>query len=225
MGFVLATARKDLLRLRRDWPSLLLWIGIPLLVGGILVLMFGGDASPRARLLVADEDESIVGRLVTGGFSQGPLAEIVDVEAVESDEGRRRIEKGDGSAFLVIPEGFGDALLDGRAASLELVTNPSQSILPEILVSSLDVELEAAEVLRRLYNRVGDRLVLISVGGIETADDAWDRIVSGASLLQGYTGFIYGGGLWAKHIHDGIARRLHEGGFSSLSEAVGSAAR
>ena len=61
-------------------------------------------------------------------------------------------------------------------------------------------------MLRRLYNRVGDRLVLISVGGIETADDAWDRITSGASLLQGYTGFIYGGGLWAKHIHDGIAR-------------------
>ena len=81
----------------------------------------------------------------------------------------------------------------------------------------------SAEVLRRLYRRVGDRLVLISVGGIETADDAWDRITSGASLLQGYTGFIYGGGLWAKHIHDGLARRLHEGGFASLADAVGSA--
>ena len=79
-------------------------------------------------------------------------------------------------------------------------------------------------MLRRLYGRVGDRLVLISVGGIETADDAWDRITAGASLLQGYTGFIYGGGLWAKHIHDGLARRLHEGGFASLSDAVGSAA-
>jgi len=73
--------------------------------------------------------------------------------------------------------------------------------------------------------RVGDRIVLISVGGIETADDAWDRITSGASLLQGYTGFIYGGGLWAKHIHDGLARKLHEGGFTSLADAVGSAAR
>lgn len=92
-------------------------------------------------------------------------------------------------------------------------------------VSGPPVAERAREVLRRLYNRAGDQLVLISVGGIERADDAWDRIVSGASLLQGYTGFIYGGGLWAKHIHDGIARRLHEGGFSSLSEAVGSAAR
>ena len=74
-------------------------------------------------------------------------------------------------------------------------------------ISGPPVARRSAEVLRRLYQRVGDRLVLISVGGIETADDAWDRITAGASLLQGYTGFIYGGGLWAKHIHDGIARQ------------------
>ncbi|GAB3223998.1 quinone-dependent dihydroorotate dehydrogenase [Mycolicibacterium hippocampi] len=92
-------------------------------------------------------------------------------------------------------------------------------------ISGAPVAQRSAEVLRRLYPRIGDRLVLISVGGIETADDAWERIVSGASLLQGYTGFVYGGGLWAKTIHDGIARRLHEHGFAHLAEAVGSAAR
>jgi len=92
-------------------------------------------------------------------------------------------------------------------------------------ISGPPVARRAAEVLRRLYSRVGDRLVLISVGGIETADDAWERITAGASLLQGYTGFIYGGGLWAKHIHDGVVHRLHDGGFASLSDAVGSAAR
>ncbi|MCV7423635.1 quinone-dependent dihydroorotate dehydrogenase [Mycobacterium yunnanensis] len=92
-------------------------------------------------------------------------------------------------------------------------------------VSGPPVARRSVEVLHRLYRRVGDRLVLISVGGIETADDAWERIVAGASLLQGYTGFVYGGGLWAKHIHDGLAQRLHAEGFTSLAEAVGSAAR
>ena len=82
----------------------------------------------------------------------------------------------------------------------------------------------ALAVLRRLHRRVGDRLVLISVGGIETADDAWERIIAGASLVQGYTGFIYGGGLWAKHIHDGVAAKLKAGGFASLADAVGSGA-
>jgi dihydroorotate dehydrogenase len=92
-------------------------------------------------------------------------------------------------------------------------------------ISGAPVAGRALEVLRHLHARVGEELVLISVGGIETADDAWERITAGASLLQGYTGFIYGGGLWAKHIHDGLARRLHAGGFATLSEAVGSAAR
>lgn len=90
-------------------------------------------------------------------------------------------------------------------------------------VSGPPVARRSLEVLLRLYRRVGDRLALISVGGIEDADDAWERITSGASLLQGYTGFVYGGGLWAKHIHDGLSRRLHDGGFGSVAEAVGSA--
>lgn len=77
------------------------------------------------------------------------------------------------------------------------------------------------EVLRRLYRRVGDRLVLISVGGIETADQAWERIIAGATLLQGYTGFIYGGPFWMRHIHRGIAQRLREAGYHSIAEAVG----
>lgn len=91
-------------------------------------------------------------------------------------------------------------------------------------ISGHPVAKRSAEVLRRLHGRVGDRLVLISVGGIETADDAWERITAGASLLQGYTGFVYGGGLWAKRIHDGLAERLRAGGFTSLAEAVGSGA-
>lgn len=91
-------------------------------------------------------------------------------------------------------------------------------------VSGPPVAPRSLAVLRRLYARVGGRLALVSVGGIETPDDAWERITAGASLLQGYTGFVYGGGLWAKRIHDGVAARLRAGGHRSLAEAVGSAA-
>ena len=80
------------------------------------------------------------------------------------------------------------------------------------------------EVLRRLHARVGGKLTLVSVGGIETADQAWERIRAGASLIQGYTGFIYGGPLWAKHIHQGLADRVRAAGYTSITEAVGSAA-
>lgn len=79
------------------------------------------------------------------------------------------------------------------------------------------------DVLRRLYARVGGSITLVSVGGIETPDQAWDRITAGASLIQGYTGFIYGGPFWMRSINRGIVKRLRAEGFSTLSDAVGSA--
>ncbi len=65
----------------------------------------------------------------------------------------------------------------------------------------------ALAVLRRLHARAGDRLVLIAAGGIETSDDAWERLAAGATLVQAYTGFIYGGPLWPRRVHAGLARR------------------
>ncbi|MGW0042051.1 quinone-dependent dihydroorotate dehydrogenase [Rhodococcus sp. NPDC003348] len=92
-------------------------------------------------------------------------------------------------------------------------------------ISGAPVADRSVEVLRRLYARVGDRLALISVGGIETVDQAWERILAGASLIQGYTGFIYGGPFWMKKIHKGLARKVREGGYASLADAVGAATR
>ncbi|MGB3771766.1 MAG: quinone-dependent dihydroorotate dehydrogenase [Rhodococcus sp. (in: high G+C Gram-positive bacteria)] len=77
------------------------------------------------------------------------------------------------------------------------------------------------EVLRLLRARVGDRMTLISVGGIETADDAWERILAGATLVQGYTGFVYGGPFWARRIATGLAARARAAGYASVSDAVG----
>jgi dihydroorotate dehydrogenase len=131
----------------------------------------------------------------------------------------------DDIADLAIELGLAGIVATNTTVSREGLATQGVDQLGDGGISGPPVARRSAEVLRRLYQRVGDRLVLISVGGIETADDAWDRITSGASLLQGYTGFVYGGGLWAKHIHDGVARRLHEGGFASLADAVGSAMR
>jgi dihydroorotate dehydrogenase len=128
-------------------------------------------------------------------------------------------------ADLAVELGLAGIVATNTTVSRDGLATPGVDRLGYGGISGPPVARRSAEVLGRLYRRVGDRLVLISVGGIESADDAWDRITSGASLLQGYTGFIYGGGLWAKQIHDGVARRLHEGRFSSLADAVGSAVR
>ncbi|WP_306367064.1 quinone-dependent dihydroorotate dehydrogenase [Nocardiopsis sp. CC223A] len=78
------------------------------------------------------------------------------------------------------------------------------------------------EVLRRLRARVGDRVTLIAVGGIDTPEDAWARIRAGATLVQGYTGMIYGGPLWPRRIHRGLARLVRAAGYTSIADAVGS---
>jgi dihydroorotate dehydrogenase len=79
----------------------------------------------------------------------------------------------------------------------------------------------ALAVLRRLRERAGDRLVLIAAGGIETPDDAWERLRAGATLVQAYTGFIYAGPLWPRRVHARLARRARAAALSSVSLAAG----
>jgi dihydroorotate dehydrogenase len=88
-------------------------------------------------------------------------------------------------------------------------------------LSGAPLKQRSLHVLRRLRGRVGDRLVLVAAGGIETPEDAWERIQAGATLLQAYTGFVYGGPLWPRRIHHGLARRIRHAGFASIRQATG----
>jgi dihydroorotate dehydrogenase len=76
----------------------------------------------------------------------------------------------------------------------------------------------ALAVLERVRARVGVKLDVIAVGGISDAEDAWQRLAAGASLIQVYTGFIYGGPLFAYRINREIARRVRAAGFASLRD-------
>lgn len=80
------------------------------------------------------------------------------------------------------------------------------------------------EVLRRLRARAGDRLTLISVGGIETAAQAWARIRAGATLVQLYTGFVYGGPTLPSRMARDLARLARDAGHARVQDAIGSEA-
>ena len=80
----------------------------------------------------------------------------------------------------------------------------------------------ALDQLRAFRAETGGDLPLIAVGGIETADDAWARILAGASLVQLYSALVYEGPGLARRIADGLAERLRHSGKSSIAEAVGS---
>ncbi|MBP0458533.1 quinone-dependent dihydroorotate dehydrogenase [Streptomyces montanisoli] len=92
-------------------------------------------------------------------------------------------------------------------------------------LSGAPLKRRSLEVLRRLYARVGDRLTLVGVGGVEDAEDAWERILAGATLVQGYSAFIYEGPFWARAIHKGLDARLAASPYRTLADAVGADVR
>lgn len=173
MRFIWSTALKDLYRRRRDPVSLVGWVAIPIVITLLLQLIFGGrGAAPRGLLLVADEDATFASSLLLGAFNQGRLGEMFAVEKVKQEDGRTRIRKGDGSALLIIPKGFGRALLRNEPAQLKLLTNPAQQILPGIIEETLSILLDGAFYLQAL---AGDQLRTFAGGppqGARTFPDA-----------------------------------------------------
>jgi len=81
----------------------------------------------------------------------------------------------------------------------------------------------ALEALRAFRSASGGEIPLIGVGGIATADDAWERIRAGASLVQLYSAMVYDGPQIARTIASGLAQRLRREGLSNISELVGTA--
>jgi dihydroorotate dehydrogenase len=79
----------------------------------------------------------------------------------------------------------------------------------------------ALEVLRRLRATAGPALPLIGVGGIDSAQTAWERIAAGASLVQVYTGWIYEGPALVPQILDGLIQQLDRQGLRTIGNAVG----
>ena len=78
-------------------------------------------------------------------------------------------------------------------------------------------------VLRRLRARVGDRVVLVSVGGIGGPEQAWARIRAGATLVQIYTALVYAGPALPGLLGRSLVELAREGGFARVQDAVGSA--
>jgi dihydroorotate dehydrogenase len=82
----------------------------------------------------------------------------------------------------------------------------------------------ASDALRHFRAASGGAIPLVGCGGIFTADDAWERIRAGASLVQLYTAMVYEGPHVARRIAHGLARKLDQSDYSSIAEAVGTAA-
>ncbi len=81
------------------------------------------------------------------------------------------------------------------------------------------------EVIRTIYRFSKGKLPIIGVGGVFSAEDAFEKITSGACLVQVYTGFVYQGFSFARSVNVGLAKIVKERGFDKLDDAIGSGAK
>ncbi len=107
-------------------------------------------------------------------------------------------------------------------------TSPRRDLLPDGNypdggVSGEPLRTSATETVSTVYEYVGDEMPLIGVGGVASAEDAYEKIQAGASLVQLYTGMIYEGPAVAKNINTGLVDLLEDDGYEHISEAVGTA--
>nr|WP_290222705.1 quinone-dependent dihydroorotate dehydrogenase [Trichocoleus desertorum] len=88
-------------------------------------------------------------------------------------------------------------------------------------ISGAPVRQRSTEVIRFIYQQTQGQLPIIGVGGIFTAEDAWEKITAGASLVQVYTGWIYEGPWMVRRILTGLGQKLEQHGLATLTDAVG----
>ncbi len=81
----------------------------------------------------------------------------------------------------------------------------------------------STECIDFIYRKTEGKLPIIGVGGIFSAEDAWEKIIHGASLLQLFSSLVFEGPTVVRRINAGILERMKQHGFQRLQDAVGSA--
>ena len=88
-------------------------------------------------------------------------------------------------------------------------------------LSGKPLQQKANRIIRHIHN-IDNNINLIGVGGIDSPESAWERICSGASLVQIYTGWIYKGPKLVPNILNGIIKQIKIHQLSNIREAIGS---
>jgi dihydroorotate dehydrogenase len=127
----------------------------------------------------------------------------------------------DAVADLVLELGIDGIIATNTTTARDGLRTPGVDALGAGGVSGAPLRPRALAVLRRLRARVGEEVVLVAAGGVESDADAWERVAAGATLVQVYTGFVYGGPGTPARIARGLASRAHAGGFARVEDAVG----
>jgi ABC-2 type transport system permease protein len=156
----LTIVRRDLIRYLRNPGRTALLFAMPLVMAGIFSLVFGGNGGAEGisiRVLLFDQDQSLLSRLLAGAGGSSQADGRLDIVPVGA-EGLEMMERGEASALVHLPEGFTADFLAGRQTTIEVIKNPAHRFLPQVVdegVGILGVVLsQASVVFRSEFNQI-----------------------------------------------------------------------
>jgi len=117
--------------------AIVIYIIIPIAMTGLIGVIFAPRAEenqlPPIQVVLVDKDKNLASRLFMGAFDADQMKKMFQVTVADEAEGRKRMEKGKASAMVVIPERFTLDLLDIKPVTLEVVKNPAEQFLPDVV--------------------------------------------------------------------------------------------
>ncbi len=178
---VVDIVRRDLTRFARNPVATALMFAVPVTMSAIFALVFGaaGGDQPAItiRVLVHDEDDTLLSRMIRGSGSDPQMDERLELVPV-GDEGYQMMEDGEASALLHIPEGFTDDFLAGRQVELEVVKNPAQRFLPQVVEEGVSIGAVILSQASRVF-----RAELAQIQELRTEDEfPADSLIGGLSV-------------------------------------------
>jgi dihydroorotate dehydrogenase len=189
-------------------------------LGDYFVVNVSSPNTPGLRSLQAtDQLEPILSALQTENQSEKPLLikiapdlEAEDISAIVKLAQQYRLDGIIATNTTIRRDGLKTQMIRGKSIQEEAGG-----------ISGAPVKARSTEVIRLIWQQTQGSLPIIGVGGVFSAEDAWEKITAGASLIQIYTGWIYEGPTMVKRILQGLEEKLQRSGFDDLTSAIGSA--
>ena len=177
----LAIVRRDLVRYLRNPVRTAMLFAVPLMLSGIFALVFGGGGADQIsiKVLLFDEDDSLLSKVLEGAGGSSEMDQQLDIVPVGA-EGYEMMERGEASAMVHLPNGFTSDYLAGRPTTIEVVKNPSERFLPKVVDEGVVLGAVALSAGSRVF-----RTELEQIGSFIEIDSAPSDIAV-ASLSTGF---------------------------------------
>ncbi|MHB8055596.1 MAG: ABC transporter permease [Candidatus Aminicenantales bacterium] len=137
MRRLLLILKNDVRRHLKSPLAILIYLIIPIAMTGLIGMIFTpspeGNELPPIQVVLVDKDKGPASRLFMGAFDADQMKKMFQVTVADEAEGLKRMKKGKASAMVVIPERFTLDLLDIKPVTLEVVKNPAEQFLPDVV--------------------------------------------------------------------------------------------